>query len=120
MNVARTARGSVLAIKAQLDRWALSASMRDWPEMLKAPPPIAAFEVQRLQKAVGQMQTLCSEAKRLIDEVFELRETFTHNLRLVRSALALNDAEKSNVTSIDSVTKRRKPPLSARKRRLQS
>jgi hypothetical protein len=111
-------RGSVIAIRTELDLWVLSASMREPAEMLKAPLRVAGYEgVENLQKAVAQMQTVCSEARQMRAELRLLRVTFTHQMQLVRAALALNVAEESNVTSIDSVTSIRKPPLAVRKHR---
>jgi hypothetical protein len=44
-------RGSVIAIKTELDLWVLSASMREPAEMLKAPLRVAGYEgVEKLQK----------------------------------------------------------------------
>jgi hypothetical protein len=63
------------------------------------------------------MQTVCSDARQMRAELRLLRVTFTHQMQLVRAALALNVAEKSNVTSIDSVANKQKPPLALRKQR---
>jgi hypothetical protein len=98
-------RGSVIAIKTELDLWVLSASMREQTGMQKAPLRVAGYEgEEKLQKAVAQMQRVCSEARQLRAELSLLRVTFTHQMQLARAALALKVAEKSNVTSIDRVT----------------
>jgi hypothetical protein len=111
------AKGSVLATKAELDLWVLSASMRESPEMLDIPLRVAEEQMRKLQTAVAQMQTLHREAMELRAEFFVLRETFSHNMQLVRDSLALNAAKKSNVTFIDSVANRSKPPRAVRKHR---
>ncbi len=60
-------RGSVLATKAELDRWVSSASMRE---------TTSRFEIQRLQKTIQQIRNIESEAKHLIAQFNELRQSF--------------------------------------------
>jgi len=87
---------SVIATKSEIDRWVRSASMRWRPEMAKAPLDVAECEVERLSKAVVQMRALCNEARRLKCEFSESRKTFSHQMQLIRTALASGKAQKSN------------------------
>jgi len=111
------AKGSVLAIKAELDLWVLSASMRGPREMPEIILRVAENEMDKLEKAIAQTRKLQSETKGLREEFSVLRDSFSHHMQLVRGSLALNDSRKSNVTSIDSVPKRLKRPAAMRKRR---
>jgi hypothetical protein len=64
-------RGSVLATKAELDRWVLSASLRETPSQL---------EIQRLQQTLQQIRNIENEAKHLIAQFNELRQSFDRKL----------------------------------------
>jgi|SRR5215469_6140013 len=86
---------SVLATKSEIDCWVRSASMRARPEMQQPPVDVAEYEVEKLCKAVEQMRTLCEEARRLKSEFSESRKTFSHQMQLVRTALASSKAQKS-------------------------
>lgn len=87
---------SVLATRGELDFWVLSASMLWRPEMPKAPLEAAKYEIGRLQKAVAQMRTLRNAATQLRTEFSELQKNLSHQMQLVRAALALNEVQKSN------------------------
>jgi hypothetical protein len=64
-------RGSVLATKAELDRWVLSASIRETP---------SRFEIQRLRQTIQQMRNIETEAKHLISQINQLRQSFAKHL----------------------------------------
>jgi len=102
--------GAVLAIRAELDLWVSSASMRASPEQPPIPLRVAENEMQKLQKGVAQMRTLRGETSELRAEVSVQLETFSQHMKLVRASL-LNQATKSKVSFIDSVVNRAKPPL---------
>jgi hypothetical protein len=103
-------QGSVLAIKAELDLWVLSATTRDSPETLKITLRVAEIEMQKLHKAVAQTRELSGKAIQLRAEFSVQQETSSHQMQLVYAKLALNEAENSNVTLIESVANKSKPP----------
>jgi hypothetical protein len=60
-------RGSVLATKAELDRWVSSATMRKTP---------SGLEIQRLRETIQQIRNIETEARHLIAQINELRQSF--------------------------------------------
>ena len=72
-------RGSVIAVKSDLDAWVASKPARDLPVLLDSNPDPSAL--------VDQLKTKLAEFRRLRQETAESRQAFAKSRQLLRESL---------------------------------
>jgi hypothetical protein len=112
-------RGSVIAIKAELDGWVLSNTIREFPAFeRRAPNPSQFGGVNLLMVRIQEMKRLYDEGNRLRNDLSAMRERFHESMQLIQSLLADHKIDKmlkaversrSNLLAIDR--KRAMKPL---------